>query len=69
MSVKVFVRHLPDLIHPSDYASDPEGREVRLRVRVTADGVEVLGDAMRPGELEALLEALGPDAIEQMLCG
>jgi hypothetical protein len=69
MARTVFVPHLPDLIHPADYATDPGGGEVRLRLRVTADGVEVLGDAMRPGELEALLAALGPDAIEQMLCG
>src|SRR5262249_24085389 len=53
MSAKVFVPHLPDLIHPSDYSTDPDGREVRLRVRITADGVEVLGDSMRPGVLEA----------------
>jgi hypothetical protein len=69
MTRKVFVAHLPDLIEPADYPTDRDGREVRLRIRVSADGVEVLGDAMRPAALEALLAALGPDAIEQMLCG
>ena len=64
-----FVDHLPDLIHPEDYPTDPDGRRVRLRVRVTADGVEVLGDAMRPAKLEELLEALGAESVEQMLCG
>lgn len=64
-----FVEHLPDLIHPEDYAGDPEGRRVRIRIRSTEHGVEVLGDAMRPAELEKLLEALGAERIEQMLCG
>lgn len=66
---RCFVEHLPDLISPEDYAADPEGRRVRLRIRVTADGVEVLGDAVRPIDLDALLEALDPAVIEQMLCG
>ena len=69
MARTVFVPHLPDLIDPADYATDPGGRVVRVRLRVTPEGLEILGDAMRPGELEALLAALGPDAIEQMLCG
>jgi hypothetical protein len=64
-----FVPHLPDLIRPEDYAGDPAGRRVRLRVRATADGVEVLGDAVRPAALERLLEELGAAVIEQMLCG
>lgn len=64
-----FVPHLPDLIDSREYAADPDGRKVRVRVRVTAEGVEVLGDAVRPGELEALLEVLGAECVEQMLCG
>jgi FtsH ternary system-associated peptide len=64
-----FVPDLPDLIHPEDYASDPEGRRVRLRVRITDDKVEILGDAMRPQVLEHLLEEMGAEVIEQMLCG
>jgi FtsH ternary system-associated peptide len=64
-----FVPHLPDLIHPEDYADDPEGRRVRLRIRITDEGVEVLGDALRPLALERLLEELGAEIIEQMLCG
>lgn len=64
-----FVDHLPDLIHPGDYAGDPEGRRIRVRIRVTDIGVEVLGDAMRPDELERLLEELGASLIDQMLCG
>jgi hypothetical protein len=64
-----FVQHLPDLIHPEDYAGDLEGRRVRVRIRATEQGVELLGDAMRPDELEKLLESLDAEVIEQMLCG
>ena len=66
---KTFVPHLPDLIHPEDYPADPLGRTVRLRIRMTPNGIELLGDAMRPAELEAMLAALKPEQIEQMLCG
>ena len=64
-----FVEHLPDLIQPEEYASHPEGRLVRLRISVTDDGVEILGDAFRPEMLEELLKKLGGGEIEQMLCG
>lgn len=69
MTERRYVADLPDLIQPEDYAADLAGRLVRLRIRVTEDGVEVLGDAVRPLELEALLEGLDPSVIEQMLCG
>jgi hypothetical protein len=64
-----FVEHLPDLIEPDEYAGDPKGRRVRLRITVTEDGLQILGDAVRVLELEKILEELGPQAIEQMLCG
>ena len=64
-----FVPHLPDLIQPEDYPGDPMGRRLRFRIRATAEGVELLGDAMRPETLEKLLKALEADVIEQMLCG
>jgi hypothetical protein len=64
-----FVDDLPDLIAPEEYAGDPAGKRVRLRIRVTAEGVEVLGDAVRPEELERMLRALDAAVIEQMLCG
>jgi hypothetical protein len=69
-----FVASLPDLIDPGEYGAHPEGNLVRLRITVTDDGVEVLGDGMRPAAIEAVLTALsaagddGP-AMEQMLCG
>jgi hypothetical protein len=69
MSDYRFVQDLPDLIQPEEYAGNPEGRLVRLRISVAADGVEILGDAFRPEVLEEILRGLGPDEIEQMLCG
>ncbi|MCP4696646.1 MAG: hypothetical protein GY862_07340 [Gammaproteobacteria bacterium] len=64
-----FVQHLPDLIEEKDYPNDPGGQRVRIQLKVTEHGVEVLGDAMRPEILEKLLEQLGSEVIEQMLCG
>jgi hypothetical protein len=64
-----FIEHLPDLIQPEEYAGDPGGKRVRLRIRPTPDGVEILGDAIQAQELEALLESLSPEVIFQMLCG
>ena len=69
MSGYRFVENLPDLIQPEEYADNPEGRLVRLRISVTGDGVEILGDAFRPEVLEEILRRLGPGEIEQMLCG
>ncbi|WP_405641707.1 radical SAM-modified peptide, FtsH ternary system-associated [Streptomyces sp. NBC_00019] len=64
-----FVEDLPDLIDASEYDEHPEGRLVRLRITWDEQGVQVLGDAFRPDLLEALLEKMGPDEVEQMLCG
>jgi hypothetical protein len=64
-----FVQELPDLIEPCEYAAHPDGALVRLRIRATADGVELLGDALRPAALELLLASLGGGPMEQMLCG
>jgi hypothetical protein len=69
MTTYRFVEHLPDLITPEEYPDDPDGRRLRFRIRVTGDGIEVLGDPMRPNVLEATLEHPGHEAIEQMLCG
>jgi hypothetical protein len=64
-----FVESLPDLIDAGEYDQHPDGGLVRLRLRVTENGVEVLGDAFRPAVLEALLKAVGGGPTEQMLCG
>ncbi|GIH11060.1 hypothetical protein Rhe02_91270 [Rhizocola hellebori] len=69
MTAHRYVDSLPDLIDPSQYEQHPAGQLVHVRITVTEDGVEVLGDAMRPEVIEALLATLDPAEIEQMLCG
>ena len=64
-----FVEHLPDLIQEEEYAADPQGRRVRIRITASGDGLEILGDAVRLEALERLLESLEPEVIEQTLCG
>lgn len=64
-----FVDFLPDLISPESYAADREGRRVCIRIRVTDSGIEILGDSPTPRSLESLLEELGAETVQQMLCG
>lgn len=65
----VFTEAIPDLIGPEEYAEHPQGHLVRVRITVTESGVEVIGDALRPRAVEAVLAALGEGPMEQMLCG
>ena len=64
-----YVEHLPDLIHEDEYDDYPDGNLVRLRVRLTGKGVEILGDGLRPEMVEELLRRIGKGPIDQMLCG
>lgn len=64
-----FVAALPDLIDAAEYESYPDGRLMRFQLRVTDDGVQVLGDAFRPAVLESILRGIDDGPIEQMLCG
>jgi FtsH ternary system-associated peptide len=64
-----FVAELPDLIEADEYADHVDGALVRLAITVTADGVEILGDAFRPSNLEAVLAGVTSGPIDQMLCG
>lgn len=64
-----YVEHLPDLIEVGDYDDPPEQQRIRLQIRVTEGGVEVLGDSMYPMLLEELLVGLGAEEMERMLCG
>jgi hypothetical protein len=63
-----FVAHLPDLITDEDYLQ-PEVKRVRLRITVTDEGIEILGDSMYAPILEKLLAEVGAEEIERMLCG
>ena len=64
-----FTDHLPDLITPDDYETARQHKTVRFRLRVTNEGIEILGDSSYAGLLENLLTELDPEAIEMMLCG
>ncbi len=69
MTERKYVQQIPDLIQPSEYERDPQGKRMKFRIRVSGKGIEIVGDAQRPEELEKILKELSPDAIEQMLCG
>jgi hypothetical protein len=64
-----FVDHLPDLITEEDYRDPPDRKKVRIRITITTNGVEILGDSMYAPLLERLLGEAGADEIERMLCG
>nr|VFK60532.1 MAG: hypothetical protein BECKTUN1418F_GA0071002_12192 [Candidatus Kentron sp. TUN]VFK60920.1 MAG: hypothetical protein BECKTUN1418D_GA0071000_11392 [Candidatus Kentron sp. TUN]VFK69966.1 MAG: hypothetical protein BECKTUN1418E_GA0071001_12242 [Candidatus Kentron sp. TUN] len=64
-----FVGQLEDLIRPEEYLEDTQGKRVRLRIRSTPQGVEIIGDAIRVRDLEEMLEKLEPEFIERVLCG
>ncbi len=64
-----FVSHLPDLIEEEDYLESTEQKKIRLRIDLTDEGVEILGDSMYAHLVEELLAQLGAEEIERMLCG
>lgn len=63
-----FVSTLPDLITEADYL-EPERKRIRLRLSITPEGIEILGDSMYAPLLEELLRNAGAEEIERMLCG
>ena len=64
-----YVEHLSDLMKWDDYEVSHERKLVRFQLRVTDDGLEILGDSPYPHLLEELLAGLEPHEIEMMLCG
>lgn len=64
-----FVSHLPDLIKEEDYLESTEQKKIRLRIDLTDEGVDILGDSMYAHLVEEVLAQLGADEIERMLCG
>jgi hypothetical protein len=69
-----FTDSLPDLIGAHEYHQYPEGTLVRIRISVSENGVEILGDGIRPELVEQVLTAVTSGAggrvlMEQMLCG
>jgi len=63
-----FVASLPDLITEADYM-EPERKRIRLRLTITDEGIEILGDSMYAHLVEGLLASVGAEEIERMLCG
>jgi hypothetical protein len=64
-----YVDHLPDLMSWDDYEVVDQKKTVKIRITVTDDGLEILGDSPYPHLLEQLLQELDPEVIEMMLCG
>ena len=64
-----FVDHLPDLITEADYQAPPERKKIRIRISLTGEGVEILGDTMHAPLLEEMLTRAGATEIQKMLCG
>ncbi len=65
----IYVPHLPDLITEEDYRAPPNEQKIRMRIQITEEGIQVLGDSMYAALLENVLVDLESDKIERMLCG
>ncbi len=68
-----YVGELEELLRPGDYDAPDAGRLVRLRIRRTSGGVELLADSPDPRLLDDLFgklaRDLGIDELEALLCG
>lgn len=70
MKAKInYVGHIPDLMEWDDYEVADKKRVVRIQLRITAEGLEIIGDSPYPQAVEELLAALDPKVLEMMLCG
>jgi len=63
------VAELPDLMRPEDYQNAATVKKVRVRLTLSDDGLEILGDSLYVETLERLLRESGPHPIERSLCG
>ena len=63
-----FVDKLEDLIQPEEYENENSGK-IRIRIKKTMSGVEILGDALNPQLLEKILNEISDETIEMTLCG
>jgi hypothetical protein len=64
-----FTDSLPNLITPDDYRQENHGCKIRVQIRQTEEGVEIIGDSRHIVELESLLAAAGIREMERVLCG
>jgi hypothetical protein len=64
-----FTDSLPNLITPDDYRQEDHGCKIRVQIRQTEEGVEIIGDSRHIVKLESLLAATGIKEMERVLCG
>ncbi len=70
METKIkYVEHIPDLMDWDDYEVADKKKVVRVQLRVTDEGLEIIGDSPYPHLLEDLLAGIDPKVLEMMLCG
>lgn len=67
--IYVQAEELPDLLTTADYAQESAPKKIKLRIKTSEQGIEILGDSMYPGELEMLLRGLDAKEIRMILCG
>lgn len=67
-STRALLRRAMEAPGAASPAERPRARAPN-HLAITDQGLEILGDAVHPGELERLLQALNPETIEQMQCG
>lgn len=64
-----YVGDLPDLMTPEHYHDAHQRKIIRFQLKVGDEGLEIIGDSPYPGLVDELLESLGPEVIERVLCG
>ena len=64
-----FVSYLPDLITEGDYLEPVDRPKLRVQIKSTEEGVEILGDSLYAALVEKMLTECGTEEIERMLCG
>ncbi len=64
-----YTNHLPDLMTEDDYMKASDQKRIRLQLKITDQGIEIIGDSQYPHLLDKILEALEPHQIEKVLCG
>lgn len=65
----VFIDRIDDLMRPEDYREASGRKKIRIRIKNTADGLELVGDSLYPGELEKLLADTATQPLKKVLCG
>jgi len=64
-----YVDRLPDLITSEDYQKAHQQKKIRFQLKISEEGLEILGDSPYPDELDRLLDALDVPMVEKVLCG